>query len=345
MKKFFLFLLCLSMFILTSCGDGNGGDPEVISDAPEDWDFSSVVDDENNDTDNNSEDTGDSGGSNNSDPSDSSDDSGDDQSGNSDVSDNQGNSDNNENQPKQGCGDGKVDYDERCDSTAPMTCSSLNPNMTGATACLTDCKAYDMSKCGKKVWGVLNISFKTNYIMNIAKLGDPSYFAQNALPYSAFNGLYGEPTKMFPIFGDGSVSFAVIRNYTNSIGMTQPQLIVKQNPAAGYPRHELEFSPGAVKAGGDYSINAVDIFDLINGLLKIVRYRLIENQNGTECIMGIAQTGTVKINSASDNLQEGGSVEIVAKNVDFYYPTEIPGRNYEEDPLSDEVLGYPLCEK
>ena len=336
MKKFFFLLISLTLFGLVSCGDGNDGDPEVIPDAPENWDY--VPADKDSDTGKNNDipDTADSA-----DPSDSGDSL---PEGDTGISDDTG-QDGNETPLPQGCGDGKVDYNERCDSTAPMTCSSLNSNMTGPTKCLTDCKAYDMAQCGKKVWGVLNISFKTNYIMNIAKLGDPSYFAQNALPYSAFNGLYGEPTQMFPIYGDGSVSFAVIRNYTNSIGMTQPQLIVKQNPASGYPRHELEFSPGAVKAGGDYSINAVDIFDLINGLLKIVRYRLIENQNGTECIMGIAQTGTVKINSASDNLQEGGSVEIVAKNVDFYYPTEIPGRNYEEDPLSDEVLGYPLCEK
>ena len=338
MKKFFLFLTCLSLLILASCGDGNGGDPEQISDIPDDWDYSNVVDGDETPDQEIPPDNPDTGESDIPDPTDT----GDTQ---QDDSTPEETPDDNETPLPHGCGDGKVDYDERCDSTAPMTCSSLNSNMTGPTKCLTDCKAYDMAQCGKKVWGVLNISFKTNYIMNIAKLGDPNYVAQNALPYSAFNGLYGEPTQMFPIYGDGSVSFAVIRNYTNSIGMTQPQLIVKQNPASGYPRHELEFSPGAVKAGGDYSINAVDIFDLINGLLKIVRYRLIENQNGTECIMGIAQTGTVKINSASDNLQEGGSVEIVAKNVDFYYPTEIPGRNYEEDPLSDEVLGYPLCEK
>ena len=34
---------------------------------------------------------------------------------------------------------------------------------------------------------------------------------------------------------------------------------------------------------------------------------------------------------------------LVVNDLDFYYPTEIPGRNAEEDPVPDEILKYPLC--
>ena len=348
MKKVVLFLICLCCFVFVSCGDGNGGDPEVISDAPDDWDFSNVVDDEGSDEDSNSADYGDSGGSNNSDPSDSSADSGDDQSGNSGVSDDQGHS-GDENPPKQGCGNEKIEYSERCDSEAPVTCSSLNPNMDKVTKCLSDCTAYDMSTCGKKVWGVVNVSFKTDFIMDNAKIGDPNYFAQGALPYSAFNGLYGDSTKIFPTLGDGSVSFAVTDNYRNSLGMTNRQLVIKQNPASGYPRHELEFAPGGLKKGNDYRIDAVQTYDLIDEmLLKLVRYRLVDRQGGVECVMGIGYSGTVKINSIDPektDLYEGGKIEVAVSDLDFYYPTEIPGLDTEENPIPESVLKYPICEK
>lgn len=360
MKKFCFFFVCLSLFVFVSCGDGNGGDPEVISDAPDDdWDFSNVVsDDENNDENNGLDDTGDSGVSDDSDPSDSSADSGDDQSGNSGISDDQGNHGGNENPPTKGCGDGKIDDNERCDSEAPVACSTLNPYMDNLTKCLSDCTAYDMSGCVKKAWGVVNISFRTNFIMDNAKIGDPNYFAQGSLPYSAFNGIYGDDKNIFPAVSegeekvsvDGSVSFAVTDNYKNSIGMNKRQLVIKQNPASGYPRHELEFAPGGLKKGSDYRIEAVQTYDLIDEMvLKLVRYRLIEKQDNGECIMGIGYSGTVRINSIEPenaDLYEGGKIEVVVNDLDFYHPDEIPGRDYEKQgPLPDEVLKYPLCSK
>jgi len=343
MKKFFVFFICLlTLIVFTSCGEEEGSnDPEQLSDIP-DWDYSNVVtDDENSDTGNVPGDTGDSGDTQTEDTGDS----GDTQSGDTGISDN---SDNPENPLPQGCGNETVDYDERCDESAPKTCSSLNSNMEGVTKCLTDCTAFDMSTCSKKSWGVLNVRFYTKFILDNAKTGDSNYMAQGTLPYSAFNGMYGDTTQIFPIFGDGSVSYAVTDNYTGTFGANQRQLFVKQNPLSGYPRHELEFAPGTLKNGAEYRINAVDIFDLVNNILKLVRYRLIDKQNGAECIMGIGYSGSVFIKSVypeNTNLFDGGSVEIVANDVEFHYPTEIPGRNYEEYPLSDEVLGYPLCSK
>ena len=349
MKKFFIFLLGLTMLFLTSCGE-EAQDTEELSDIP-DWDYSNAVsDNENTDESSTSWDNGDFDAQN---PSESSTDANDPQPDESNISDE---FPDNENSLPEGCGNETVEYNERCDSAAPITCSNLNPNMTGPTKCLTDCTAFDMSSCDKKVWGVLNVRFFTKFILDNAKTGDPSYLAQGTLPYSAFNGLYGDDKKIFPavsegeekVSSDGSVSYAVTDNYTGTFGANKRQLFVKQIPSSGYPRHELEFAPGTLKTGAEYKINAVDIFDLVNNILKLVRYRLVDKQNGQECIMGIGYSGSVFITSVfpeNADLYEGGSVEIVANDVDFYYPTEIPGRNYEEDPLSDEVLKYPICSK
>ena len=338
MKKFLLFLLFFSLFFIVSCGADDASDNEELSDIP-DWDYSNVVsDDEAEDsaapTDSTEPDITDSAA----DP------------GYQDPTNDPGTSDempDNENALPEGCGNETVEYGERCDSAAPITCSNLNSNMSGATKCLPDCTAFDMSTCAKKVWGVLNVRFFTRFIMDNAKTGDPNYFAQGTLPYSAFNGLYGDTTKFFPQSGDFSVSFAVTDNYTGTFGANKRQLFVKQNPASGYPRHELEFAPGTIKSGAEYKINAVSLFDLVDNLLKLVRYRLVDKQNGQECIMGIGYSGSVFITSVypeNADLYEGGSVEIVANNVDFYYPTEVPGLD-EETTVPEEVLKYPLCSK
>ena len=341
MKKFLLVMLSLSLLFIVSCGE-ESGDPEQLSDIPDDWDYSNVVsDDEAGETGDNApypEDNDDSGAT------DPSADPGDVQPTDPGISDE---TPDNENPLPQGCGNGSVEYGERCDSNAPIECSKLNSGMTGATKCLTDCTAFDMSTCDKKVWGVLNVRFMTKYILDNAKISDSNYFAQGALPYSAFNGLYGDSTKFFPQAGDGSVSFAVTDNCTGTFGANRRQLFVKQNPANGYPRHELEFSPGSIKSGAEYRINAVKTFDLVDNVLKLVRYRLVDRQNGQECIMGIGYTGSVFITSVDPenvDLYEGGSVEIVANNVEFYYPTEVPGLD-EETTVPEEVLKYPLCSK
>ena len=337
MKKFLLFMLFMSLFFFISCGSGET-DTEELSDIP-DWDYSNVVSDEEEAND--SEAPVDNW---NSDPAEPSSEAADPQPTDPGISDDH---QDNENPIPQGCGNETVEYGERCDSLAPITCSNLNSNMIGVTKCLTDCTAFDMSTCDKKVWGVLNVRFMTKFILDNAKIGDQSYFSQGALPYAAFNGLYGDSTVFFPQSGDGSVSYAVTDNYTGTFGGNKRQLFVKQNPANGYPRHELEFAPGTLKSGAEYTINAVKIFDLVDNLLKLVRYRLIDRQNGQECIMGIGYTGSVAINSVypeNADLYEGGSVEIVANNVEFYYPTEVPGLD-EETTIPEEVLKYPLCSK
>ncbi len=346
MKKFFIFLVCFTLFAAVSCGDGNGGDPEEISDIP-DWDYSNVVsDEEKNDTGDTSTDSG------SSDTTDSADsaDSGTVQPGDTGDSGDSGDSGSNENQLPQGCGNGKVDYNERCDSEVPVICSSLNANMTdkAVTKCLSDCTAYDMAACDRKdkAWGVVNISFRTDFILDSTKLNNSDYFAQGALPYAAFNGLYGDEIKFFPVFGDGSTSVAVTTSYSGTLGANRRQLFIRQSPASGYPRHELEFAPGGIKKGNEYRIDAITTYQLIDNLLKLVRYRLIDNQNGQECILGIGYSGTVKVNSIDpENVElfEGGKIDVVVNDLDFYYPTEIPGRNAEEDPVPDEILKYPLC--
>ena len=340
MKRFLFLLLFLSLFLVVSCDSKS--DKEELSDIP-DWDYSNAVtDDENSDTGNISVDTENSGSTDTPDAS-------------SDINDEESSDDSNfpeeytdnEASLPQGCGNSTVEYYERCDSKDPQTCSGLNENMTGVTKCLPDCTAFDMSTCDKKAWGVLNVRFMTNFIMDNAKIGDTNYFYQGTLPYAAFNGLYGDTTKFFPQNGDSSISFAVTDYYTGTLGAKKRQLFVKQNPASGYPRHELEFAPGTMKNGAEYRINAVKIFDLVDNLLKLVRYRLVDKQNGQECIMGIGYSGTVYIRSIypeNADLYDGGSVEIVANNVDFYYPTEIPGLD-EETTVPEEVLKYPLCSK
>lgn len=337
MKKFLVFVLFMSLFFIVSCGAEAAKDTEELSDIP-DWDYSNVVtDDEAAD----SEAPTDNGDTDETDTS-------------ADTSDpaptDPGMSDefpDAENPLPEGCGNETVEYGERCDSAAPITCSNLNSNMTGATKCLPDCTAFDMSTCDKKIWGVLNVRFMTKFILDNAKTGDPNYLAQGTLPYSAFNGLYGDSLQYFPKNGDSSVSFAVTDNYTGTFGANKRQLFVKQTPGSGYPRHELEFAPGTIKSGAEYKINAVSLFDLVDNLLKLVRYRLVDKQNGQECIMGIGYSGSVFITSVypeNADLYEGGSVEIVANNVDFYYPTEVPGLD-EETTVPEEVLKYPICSK
>ena len=337
MKKFLVLILFMSLFFIVACGEESAKDNEELSDVP-DWDYSNVVSDDEAE---NSADPTDNGNSGTTDPSgDPIDPQPTDPSISDEIPDN-------ENSLPEGCGNETVEYGERCDSAAPITCSNLNSAMTGATKCLEDCTAFDMSTCDKKAWGVLNVRFMTKFILDNAKISDYNYFAQGSLPYSAFNGLYGDTTKFFPQTGDGSVSFAVTDNYTGTFGANKRQLFVKQNPANGYPRHELEFSPGTIKSGAEYKINAVSLFDLVDNMLKLVRYRLIDKQNGTECIMGIGYTGSVFITSVypeNVDLYEGGSVEIVANNVEFYYPTEVPGLD-EETTVPEEVLKYPLCSK
>ena len=106
MKKFFLFLVCLSMFVLISCGEESGGDPEQLSDIP-DWDYSNAVtDDENNDAENIPEDNSNPGSSETPDSADSENNAQPDESNISDELPD------NENSLPQGCGNETVEYGE-----------------------------------------------------------------------------------------------------------------------------------------------------------------------------------------------------------------------------------------
>ena len=266
MKKFLVFILFMSLFFLVSCGSGET-DTEELSDIP-DWDYSNAVSDDEAE---NPADPTDNG----SDPADPTEDPVDPQPTDPGISDE---IPDNENPLPEGCGNETVEYGERCDSAAPITCSNLNSAMTGATKCLPDCTAFDMSTCDKKAWGVLNVRFMTKFILDNAKTGDSNYFSQGALPYAAFNGLYGDSVRFFPQSGDGSVSFAVTDNYTGTFGANKRQLFVKQNPANGYPRHELEFAPGTIKSGAEYKINAVKIlskqFEYCQEIMELVEISL-----------------------------------------------------------------------
>lgn len=324
MFSFVLFYSCSS----SNTGEGSG--PDI------DWDWSNVVTDDENNTGNDNSSTDENVSVNDESVSD---------------SDTQETPDSDE-AVFRGCGDEIVDYNERCDSPAPFGCSDLNPNIEGVAYCSTDCLYYDLSKCerSKGFWGAVNFHFKTNFILDTAKIGDPVYFQKGALPYSAFNGIYGDNKTLIPAPGQ-QVSYTETSDYQGSLGGKKRQLFIKQNVvvggSVGYPRFELEFSPGAVSDGAEYKINAVTIFDLIDNYLKLVRFRLIEKQNGNECIMGIGYSGSVYITDVfpeNADLYDGGSIEVVSNNIDFYYPTEVPGLD-EENPVPAEILKYPICTK
>lgn len=254
------------------------------------------------------------------------------------------------------CGNGVVDYNERCDGTTPLICDDLNSSLNndGIVTCAFNCQFYDMQQCEieSDAWGIINLHFKTNFIMDSAKSGDPTYFDKGSVPYAAFNGIYGDTKTYIPELGD-IVSYSETADYQGSFGGIKRQLFIKQNPVVsggiGYPRIELEFAPGGIKKGSEYRINTFSLIDdVIDNLLKVVRFRLIDNKGGNECIMGIGYTGSVFITDVEpENLDlfEGGSVEVVANNIDFYHPTEVPGLDSENPEVPADILKYPVCTK
>jgi len=336
MKYFFSCFLLVFVVVFSSCSSDEL--KEDLSDVP-DWDYSNVVtDDASKDESTNTNDS-DNNGNEITDESEAADNSG-------------GEQTDDENVTIEGCGNEKTEYEERCDSLTPVTCSSLNPGMDGITTCLNNCEGYDMQNCERtgKAWGLLNLRFETNFILDEAKIGDFSYFSKGALPYAAFNGIYGDTEKAFPSV-DNNVSYASTTNYQGAL-TTKRQLFIKQNYVSGgvigYPRHELELSPGTISKGSEYRINGITIFNIVDNLLKLVRYRLVDNQGGTECIMGLGYSGTVFINDVvPDNadLFDGGKIEIVANNVDFYHPDDFPGLDEENPEVPAEILKYPVCTK
>ena len=335
MRNFSVLLFMLFSVLFCSCSSDTSD--KYDSELP-DWDYSNVVtDDENND------------GNDNSSVNDdfiNDDQIITDESGETPDSDT-------DNSVFHGCGDEIIDYNERCDTSVPLSCNSLHPNTEGIVFCSTDCLYYDFSQCerSKGFWGAVNFRFETNFILDSAKIGDPSYFQKGALPYAAFNGIYGDTKTAIPSPGQ-VVSYTETSNYQGSIGGIKRQLFIKQNPvvggAIGYPRLELEFSPGAISDGAEYTINAVSIFEWADNYLKLVRFRLIEKQNGAECIMGIGYSGSVFITDIfpeNADLFDGGSIEVVSNNIDFYYPTEVPGLDENNPEVPAEILKYPVCSK
>lgn len=335
MKKFSILFFLFSLVFLYSCSSSDKG--EINSDPDIDWDWSNVVngdeDNINNDSSTINDDT---------------------EINDEQVFDNDTTvvSDTDE-AIFHGCGDDIVDYNERCDTSVPISCSDLNPNIVGVAYCSTDCLYYDLNKCerSKGFWGAINFRFETDFILDSAKISDPSYFQKGALPYAAFNGIYGDTKILIPAPGQ-NVSYTETASYQGSLGGIKRQLYIKQNPVVGgsigYPRMELEFSPGAISNGAEYKINAVTIFDLVDNYLKLVRFRLIEKQNGSECIMGIGYSGSVYITDIfpeNADLFDGGSIEVVSNNIDFYYPTEVPGLDENNPEVPAEILKYPVCSK
>jgi hypothetical protein len=250
---------------------------------------------------------------------------------------------------EKGCGNETVEYNERCDSPIPVECKNLNPNMDGIAYCSHDCLSYDLSQCSlkKDIWGIANVRFNTNFILDAQKISDPSYFQKGTQPYAAFGALY-DKNKQVPSPNERSfVSFAFTTNYQATFG-TKRQLFLKQYPVVsgqpGYPRLELEFAPGGMKNGSEYRINAVRTIEFIDNLLKLVRFRLVEKQDGAECIMGLGYSGSVYITEVfpqNAELWDGGAIEVVANNVIFYHPDKI--EEIGGEPIPEEVLNLPIC--
>ncbi|HNW82429.1 MAG TPA: hypothetical protein PKG52_05985 [bacterium] len=335
MKKILFLVLLFSYVLISSCSSSDTG--ENISGPDIDYDYSNVVTGDESNTNNDNLLTNDESVINDEQISDDD---------NSEISDS-------DEEIFHGCGDEIVDYNERCDTIAPISCSDLNPNIVGIAYCSTDCLYYDLGKCerSKGFWGAINLRFETNFILDSAKISDPLYFQKGALPYAAFNGIYGDTKTLIPLPGQ-NVSYTETTSYQGSLGGIKRQLYIKQNPVVGgsigYPRMELEFSPGAISNGAEYKINAVTIFDLVDNYLKLVRFRLIEKQNGAECIMGIGYSGSVYITNIfpeNADLFDGGSIEVVSNNIDFYYPTEVPGLDENNPEVPAEILKYSVCSK
>jgi len=336
-KKIGFLLLFIFMIFVISCGDDDLG--EEISGPPDDWEYGEIV------TDSDAETADDSDSPKN----------GDDETetpvdNDTGVPDENEKPDNDPIDPAKGCGNETVEYNERCDSPIPVECKNLNPNMDGIAYCASDCLSYDLSECSlkKNIWGVLNVRFNTNFILDAAKISDYSYFKKGSQPYAAFGAVYGNDEKQVPSKNERQiVSFAFTNNYQATFG-TKRQLFIKQYPVVNgtpdYPRLELEFAPGGIKNNSEYRINAIRTIEFVDNLLKLVRFRLVEFHNGAECIMGIGYSGSVYITEVfpqNAELFDGGSVEVVANNVIFYHPDKIEEMGGE--PVPADILNLPVC--
>jgi hypothetical protein len=340
-KGLFIFIILIVSAFVMSCGEDEDYG-EKLDGPPDDWDYSNVVGDDESampDDDSNENNIPD-----NSNPVED----------DNKPDENESNDDNNGgNEQIKGCGNEDVEYSERCDSPIPVECQNLNPNMEGIAYCANDCLSYDLSECSlkKKIWGVLNVRFNTNFILDSAKISDHAYFKKGTQPYAAFGAIYGEDEIQVPSKNERSiVSFAFTSDYAATFG-NKRQLFVKQYPVVGgapdYPRLELEFAPGGLTKDSEYRINAISTIDLIDhGLFKLVRFRLVENQGNGECIMGVGYSGTVYITDVfpqNADLYDGGSVEIVSNNVVFYHPDDVEEMGGE--PVHPDVLNLPVCIK
>lgn len=335
-KVLFIFIILFVAALFSSCASEDNYGEEITG--PPDWDYSNVVGDEDPEMpDENTQQTPDQENPANGETPDEEEDPGNNNGGNEQA---------------KGCGNEFVEYNERCDSPVPVECRNLNPNLDGIAYCANDCLSYDLSGCSlkKNIWGALNVRFNTNFILDSAKISDHSYFSKGAQPYAAFGAIYGEDQKQVPAKNERAmVSFAFTADHAATFGVKR-QLFIKQYPivnnSPGYPRLELEFAPGGLAKDSEYRINAISIIDFIDGLFKLVRFRLIEDQGNGECIMGIGYSGSVYITDVfpqNADLFDGGSVEVVANNVIFYHPDDIEEMGGQ--PVHPDVLNLPVCVK
>ncbi|MCK5808675.1 hypothetical protein KAH37_06805 [bacterium] len=319
-------LLMLLVFTITSCGeesDDNNG-----SDLP-DWDYANVVDENDEsvqqdeevdktevpDKDSGSE-TVDKGGSD------------------SDVI------------PLPKCGNSAVDEEEFCD-TIPVDCMQLNTYLQGIAYCKDSCKGYDLSTCAIKhddgPLGVIHVDFKTDYILDVNKVGDPVYAEQGIQHLDTILGVFRDKTPIPTLEADDVWSYAV-----NMPAGAKSQTWIKQFAwKAGkpvYPRVEIEFSPGPLKQNKYYKVNIFTTGGFLDGFLDLVRFRVIDFVNGKECVMAMASTGEVYVEFAwQDNPVEGGKIIVKANDIDFYRPDEMPNLDEDNPEVPAEVLKYPKC--
>lgn len=242
------------------------------------------------------------------------------------------------------CGNSTVDKDEYCD-TIPVDCKQLNTDLQGIAYCKNTCKGYDLSTCNialGNALGVINVRFKTEYILDGTRTNDPTYTEQGILHLDTILGVFRDKSPIPPAEADDTWSYAI-----NLAAGGGSQTWIKQfawkagEPA--YPRVEIEFSPGPLVQGKEYTINSITT-GFFDGFLNLVRLRVINTSGGNECVEGMAFSGSVYVEYAwQDNPVEGGKITVNANDIEFYHPDEMPNLDEDNPEIPPEVLKYPIC--
>ena len=242
------------------------------------------------------------------------------------------------------CGNSAVNEDEFCD-TIPVDCKQLNGNLQGIAYCKDSCKGYDLSTCSVQhddALGMIHVNFHTEYILDVNKVGDPTYAEQGIQHLETIEGVFRDGSPIPPADADDTWGYAV-----NIPAGGKSQTWIKQfswkagKPA--YPRVEIEFSPGPLKQDKYYTVNSITT-GFFDGFLNLVRFRVIDYANGGECVYAMAYNGSVYVEKAwQDNPTEGGKITVMANNIDFYRPDEMPNLDENNPEVPPEVLKYPKC--